>query len=336
MVDGDKRYFNGFTYHFVLYKLQNNRNLSRVLEIVWLKKLYLLIFYTLKHEKEYKVNTNFNIYNINDESIDFGYFNELGETFSEKEVLEYLSLLKDFINNNLYLTNYETNYYNEQYNKYKIEKNEESRFYRGFLQNYFELEIFLIIISLKSAKIENNRKICSEIEDILNLYKMKSFYFKNIYKYHYHNNPNDFNRNKFNFYIINESKEDILPRPFYFYTFDQYFHEIHKYLQIYELKIIGFNKNRSNEENSNSIKELINKNLIINCLLFGGTYLNGYKESQINNLHRFRGNTNYFLEKEDFKIELFNFLFVPIQKETLNKYLQIADNIYSKSKFSFA
>ena len=286
-----------FPYKLILHIFKNyNKNITKLLKLIWIKKLYPFVLYSLK-----KSNSNINddiihIFGINEETIDFRYFNYYNIKLTDEEISLYFTILDIFIKDELYKTKNE-NIFNdrllEKSNKHFPRGYEYRKYlYRGYLQNYIELQIRLIILSLKNIYLLEMTKVFSKnIEEILKNYKEKSFYERKIIK------------------EIEPFPED---KKFMFYTFNEKNKLVENHINIIKLSIREINVNSKYEPRKVVFKEVMNKNLLNRRFLF----INNHKEEN---------------DKDDIKYrnELINFLFVPLHKETLPQYLQTAQKIYN-------
>ena len=117
------------------------------------------------------------IYGINQETIDIRYFNYNKIQLNEKEIIFYFNQLYNFISDELYLTKAEKKYFNDLT---ETSKNKEKFLYRPYLQNYIELQLYMIIMSLSQIITDfgESNYLNKKINDILDLYAKKSFYKK--------------------------------------------------------------------------------------------------------------------------------------------------------------
>jgi hypothetical protein len=237
---------------------------------------------------------NIFIYGINDETIDFRYFAHNQIELTNEEISLYFTILNNFINQELFVGKAE-NIYNENIlqksNKYFRKSQAYQKFnYRGYLLNYIELQIYIIMLSL--IKIKPNLKdinFIDTIKTIIDDYYNHSFYIKNICKYK----------------IISENT-------FFLYSFNEAYELITNYIKIIKLTIREINVNSKYETKKTNLKNVMNKNFLNKKFLF----VNNYKDEEDG-------------EKIKYMNELMNFLFVPLQKETLPQYLQTDQKIYN-------
>ena len=288
---------NIFPYKLILKIFKNNESdITKLLKLIWIKKLYPLVLYSLKKMNCFIKNEEDNIfiYGINDETIDFRYFAHNQIALTDEEINLYFTILNNFINKELYVGRAE-NVYNENilqksnifFNKSQAYK---KFYYRGYLLNYIELQIYIIILSL--TKIEPKLKdinFIDAIKAIIDDYYLHSFYIKNIAR------KNMMSENSFELYSFNES--NLL---------------ISNYIKIIKLTIREINVNSKYETKKTNLKNVMNKNFLNKKFLF----VNNYKDEEDG-------------EKIKYMNELVNFLFVPLQKETLPQYLQTAQKIYN-------
>jgi hypothetical protein len=286
-----------FPYKLILHIFKNyNKNITKLLKLIWIKKLYPFVLYSLKKSNIIINDDNIYIFGINEETIDFRYFNYYNIKLTDEEISLYFTILDIFIKDELYKTKNE-NIFNdrllEKSNKHFPRGYEYRKYlYRGYLQNYIELQIRLIILSLKNIYLLEMTKIFSKnIEEILKNYKEKSFYERKIIK------------------EIEPFPED---KKFMFYTFNEKNKLVENHINIIKLSIREINVNSKYEPRKVVFKEVMNKNLLNRRFLF----VNNHKEEN---------------DKDDIKYrnELINFLFVPLHKETLPQYLQTAQKIYN-------
>ena len=176
-----------FPYKIVLkiFELRENK-ITKLMKLLWLKKLYPLVVYSMKKSELYKnIDFYLPIYGINQETIDIRYFNYYKIQLDEKEILLYFQILSNFISNELYITKAEKKYFNDLT---ESSKNKEKYLYRPYLQNYIELQLYMIIMSLSQIKaiteFDESNYLYKKINDILDLYEEKSFYKKyNLLEY---------------------------------------------------------------------------------------------------------------------------------------------------------
>ena len=288
---------NIFPYKLILNIFKKNESeITKLLKLIWIKKLYPLVLYSLKKMNCFKNNEEDNIfiYGINDETIDFRYFAHNQIELTNEEISLYFTILNNFINQELFVGKAE-NIYNENIlqksNKYFRKSHAYQKFnYRGYLLNYIELQIYIIMLSL--IKIKPNLKdinFIDTIKTIIEDYYNHSFYIKNICKYK----------------IISENT-------FFLYSFNEAYELITNYIKIIKLTIREINVNSKYETKKTNLKNVMNKNFLNKKFLF----VNNYKDEEDG-------------EKIKYMNELMNFLFVPLQKETLPQYLQTAQKIYN-------
>ena len=288
-----------FPYKIVLNILSNNgKNITKLLKIIWIKKLYPFVFYSLKKSNIISNFESLDIFGINEETIDFRYFNYFNIKLNDKEIILYFEILDNFIKDELFITKSES-----LFNKILLQKaktiysrsNDYKKYYhRGYLLNYIELQLYLIILSLeKIQKLGNAQNDFSKkIDNIITDYYLKSFYGKKI---------------------INEIDTNELESKYMFYSFNEKNNLVVNHIKITNLSIREINVTSKYDPKSNTFKEVMNKNLLNRRYLF----INNHKEKEI--------------EEKDIKYrnELINFLFIPLHKETLPQYLSTAQKIYN-------
>ena len=288
-----------FPYKIVLNILSiYGKNITKLLKIIWIKKLYPFVFYSLKKSNIIFNFESLDIFGINEETIDFRYFNYFNIKLTEKEILLFFEILDNFINDELFITkseslfnkillqNTSTNYPRRiDYKKY---------YHRGYLLNYIELQLYLIILSLeKIQKLGNAQNdFSNKIDSIIKDYYLKSFYGKKI---------------------IHEIDQSELESKYMFYSFNEKNNLVENHIKITNLSIREINVTSKYEPKSITFKEVMNKNFLNRRYLF----INNHKEKEI--------------EETDIKYrnELINFLFIPLHKETLPQYLSTAQKIYN-------
>jgi hypothetical protein len=244
---------------------------------------------------------NLKIYGINEEIIDFRYFNHYNIKLTDKEILLYLKILENFIDEELFKNKAE-NLFNDDLLKKanrKFKKNKEylKYLYRGYLQNYIELQLYLIILSLDKLSYSiNDLNISKQVQEIIKKYYEKSFYAKKI--------------------MVEIDYLDFNTK-YMFYTFNENYQLIEKHINIVELLIREVNVTSNYNPNKVVMKEVMYKNLLNSRYLF----INNHIEDDLEN-------DNEKQSKIKYMNELMNFLFVPLKKELLPQYLQTAQKIY--------
>ena len=288
-----------FPYKIVLkiFELRENK-ITKLMKLLWLKKLYPLVVYSMKKSEIYKnIDFYLPIYGINQETIDIRYFNYYKIQLDEKEILLYFQILSNFISNELYITKAEKKYFNDLT---ESSKNKEKYLYRPYLQNYIELQLYMIIMSLSQIKaiteFDESNYLYKKINDILDLYEEKSFYKKyNLLEYDEEENY----VNYFYLFIINEKNK-----------LDK------SYIKIYELTIREINVTSNYTPKETELKNFMNKNLLNNRYLFINNKSDRQKKALLG-------------KKDEYIKELIRFIFVPLKKERLPQYLKTAETIYN-------
>ena len=291
-----------FPYKLILEILNNHSKcITKLLKILWIKKLYPLVLYSLKKFGLLMNYEDLKIYGINEEIIDFRYFNYYNMKLTNDEILLYFKILDNFINEELFKNKAE-NLFNEELLKKvnkRFKKNKEylKYLYRGYLHNYIELQLYILILSIQkiysSGIIDLN--LSKQIKEIIDHYNEKSFYKKKIVRELMNNDET-----KFMFYSFNEKNQ---------------LFEYH--IKIVELTIREINVTSNYNPYKPILKEVMYKNLLNSRYLF----INNIKKEDIDN--------NNKENKIKYMNELINFLFVPLKKETLPQYLQTAQKIYN-------
>jgi hypothetical protein len=296
-----------FPYKIVLELFKTNEiKITKLLKLIWLKKLYPLVVYSMKKSEKLKLIENYlPIYGINMETIDFRYFNYNKIQLTEDEINLYFKILYNFMSNELSITKAESKFFKEVTEK---SQNKDKYLYRPYFQNYIELQIYMIIISIsKISSILNSyspylkektteNEIYKNILDIINIYDSNSFYKKkglDIY------DISNIDRYIFNFFIINEKNK-----------LDK------SYIKIYELTIREINVTSKYAVKDIELKNIMNKNLMNKKYLF------------INN-KTIRQEKVLKEKKPNYIKDLIRFLFVPLKKETQSQYLKTAQIIYN-------
>ena len=167
-------------------------------------------------------------------------------------------------------------------------------FYRGYLQNYIELQLYLIKLSLQNIEI-HELKLNKIVKNIILDYNDFSFYIKKI---------------------VSDANEWELNKKFIFYTFNEKNNLVNNHINIYELIIREINVLSKYKPENIPLKEIMNKNFLNKRYLF----INNNKEED------FESNDPKYAK---YRNELINFLFVPLYKETLPQYLLTAQKIYN-------
>jgi hypothetical protein len=297
-----------FPYKIILTIFEkHNKSITKLLKILWIKKLYPLSLYSLKKLGFLTDDENLKIYGINEEIIDFRYFNHYNIKLTDKEILLYLKILENFIDEELFKNKAE-NLFNDDLLKKanrKFKKNKEylKYLYRGYLQNYIELQLYLIILSLDKLSYSiNDLNISKQVQEIIKKYYEKSFYAKKI--------------------MVEIDYLDFNTK-YMFYTFNENYQLIEKHINIVELLIREVNVTSNYNPNKSVMKELMYKNLLNPRYLF----INNHIEDDLGNDN---DNDNEKQKNKNIKYmnELINFLFVPLKKEMLPQYLQTAQKIY--------
>ena len=286
---------------------KNESKITKLLKIIWLKKLYPLVVYSLKKSTNFKfIDKYLPIYGINHETIDFRYFIYNKIQLTDDEIIFYFDILKRFISDELFISKAETRYFFENFEN---SRNKEKLSFRPYLQNYIELQLYMIMLSI--SKLENSLNLITlqdayddifakKIKEIIDLYNKNSFY--KSYKLDTYilcdddalrNNPN-----VFNLFLINEKNK--LEKSF---------------IKIYELTIREINVSSYYACKEIELKNIMNKNLLNNRFLF----INNKTEKQQKELEK---------KQPEYIKELIRFVFVPLKKENLPQYLKTAQTIY--------
>ena len=287
---------NTFPYKIVLHILKKyNNDITKVLKIIWIKKLFPFVVYSLK--KLQLLNNESNemfIYGINDEIIDFRYFNKLNISLKKEEIILYFEILDNFINKELYKNEVERNFHERLFmnmNKFDRRNFGDKKIYQEYLYNYIELQLFNIFLTVRNMKI-SELNILQKIKDD---YFKRSFYIKNI---------------------INKQNLNITDNKYYCFSFNIDYTPIKVDIKIKKLTIKESNKNSEYELKNVEYKEIMYKNFLNQQYLF----INNHKEEE--SLHGQKEIDKKYMN------EIINFLFVPLQKETLPQYLQTTQKIY--------
>ena len=309
----------------------HSQAITKLLKILWIKKLYPFVLYSLK-KLEYLIDDEkIKIYNINKEIIDFRYFAHYNIALTEKEILLYFEVLENFIEKELFKSKAEIafNDYLLERENWKFKNNEYLKYlYRGYLQNYIELQLYLIILSLKKLNSSGIKKpnISKQIVEIIIKYNERSFYANRIMKEIYNIDTNT---------------------KFMFYTFNEKYQFIEKHINIIESIIREKNVLSNYNPNKAVMKEVMYKNLLNERYLFINNHIednnlelknskylselnssNSSKNNQNNRNEENKENDDEQQKKSKYLNELITFLFVPLKKELLPQYLQTAQKIY--------
>ena len=287
-----------FPYKIILHILKNyNKKITKLLKLIWIKKLYPLICYSLKNSG-FLINEEIIIYGINEETIDFRYFNYYNIILTREDIFIYFDLLDNFIKEELFLSHSEKSFIDELLKKSnnRLPKRLEYKkyFYRGYLQNYIELQLYLIKLSLQNIEI-HELKLNKIVKNVILDYNDFSFYIKKI---------------------VSDVSEWELNKKFIFYTFNEKNNLVINHINIYELIIREINVFSKYKHENIPLKEIMNKNFLNKRYLF----INNNKEED------FEINDPKYAK---YRNELINFLFVPLYKETLPQYLLTAQKIYN-------
>ena len=288
-----------FPYKIIFHIFKNNnKNITKLLKLIWIKKLYPLAFYSLKNLGLLINDEQILLYGINEETIDFRYFNHHNIILTREEILFYFEILNNFIKEELFLSRTEKAFNDEllKISNTRFPRNYDYQkyFYRGYLQNYIELQLYLIIISIEKFEV-HDIELNKIIKDVIINYYDFSFYAKKI--------------------LENVYKED-LKKKFLFYLFNEKNNLVINHIKIFELTIREKNVLTKYEPKIVALKEVMNKNFLNRKYLF----INNNKEEDID------VNDPKYAKYRD---ELINFLFVPLHKETLPQYLLTAQKIYN-------
>ena len=287
-----------FPYKIVMNIFKNNsESITKLLKIIWIKKLYPFVIYSMK-KSDFINDENIRLFGINEETIDFRYFNHYKIKLTPEEISLFLKILDDFINKELFKSKTENIFYDEllqKSNVYFPKKLQYQKYlYRGYLQNYIELQLYLIILSLSKLTIYKMESydFQKQIKEIMDNYYERSFYAKKI---------------------INLIPKYELESKFMFYLFGEKNKLIENHIKIIELSIREINVSSKFVPKKIVLKEVMIKNLLNRRYLF----INNHKEEEIG-----KADITY-------RNELINFLFVPLHKETLPQYLMTAQKIYN-------
>ena len=293
-----------FPYKIVLDIFKHSGDkIAKLLKLIWLKKLYPLVVYSLKKSPSFKFIDKYPpIYGINNETIDFRYFIYNKIQLTDEEIIFYFETLKKFISEELFITKAETKYFTDYFDNYK---KKEKYSFRPYLQNYIELQLYMLISSISSINTTVTFQeayediLAKKIEEIISLYNQNSFYKRyKLEKYKLCDNDTLLNYKVFNLFLINEKNK-----------LEKSFIKIHE-LTIREINVIS-NYVRKDIE----LKNFMNKYLLNNRYLF----INNKTEQQQKELED---------KKPEYIKELIRFIFVPLKKENLPQYLRTAQTIY--------
>ena len=297
-----------FPYKIVFDIFRNNESkITKLLKIIWLKKLYPLVVYSLKKSTNFKfIDKYLPIYGINHETIDFRYFIYNKIQLTDEEIIFYFDILKRFISDELFISKAETRYFFENFEN---SRNKEKYSFRPYLQNYIELQLYMLMLSI--SKLESSLNLITlqeayddifakKIKEIIDLYNKNSFY--KSYKLDTYTLCDDDtlrnNPNVFNLFLINEKNK--LEKSF---------------IKIYELTIREINVSSYYACKEIELKNIMNKNLLNNRFLF----INNKTEQQQKELEK---------KQPEYIKQLIRFVFVPLKKENLPQYLKTAQTIY--------
>ena len=257
----------------------------KLLMIIWLRKLYPYIFYS--SQKEYIENHNsvlYCYYNLNikiDDSKD-------DNIFKVEEIFTFLKLLNLFVESDKKFYREENEFIEK---KCKYDNKNELYYYKTFITNYIQLQLYTIICSLDSLPIDDESLIGKEIGKILSNYKEKNYYYKNIFLHHFKKYPLK------------------IGKPFIFYTFDINYQKI-------DYKINLQKVNLNNEDNSIfDLKKITDINLYPDSSIF---------------IHKNLKDLKFPDDKEEEYKKIFSFLFEPISIKNSNDYLKTCELIYEK------
>ena len=257
----------------------------KLLMIIWLRKLYPYIFYS--SQKVYIENQNsvlYCYYNLNikiDDSKD-------DNIFKEDEIFTFLKLLNLFVENDKKFYQKEIDFIK---NNCKYDHKNELYYYKTFITNYIQLQLYTIICSLDSLPIDDKSLIGKEIDKILSNYKEKNYYYNKIFLHHFKKYPLK------------------IGKPFIFYTFDINYQKI-------DYKINLQKVNLNNEDNSIfDLKKITDINLYPDSSIF---------------IHKNLKDLKFPDDKEEEYKKIFSFLFEPISIKNSNDYLKTCELIYEK------
>jgi len=287
---------------FDIFKNHDSK-IAKLLKLIWLKKLYPLVVYSLKKSPNFKFIDKYPpIYGINNETIDFRYFIYNKIQLTDEEIIFYFDTLKKFISEELFITKAETKYFTDHFENYK---KKEKYSFRPYLQNYIELQLYMLISSISSIntnvtfqkEIEDN--LAKKIKEIISLYNDKSFYKRyELEKYQLCDDDTLKNYKVFNLFLINEKNK--LEKSF---------------IKMHELIIREINVSSMYVTKDIELKNFMNKYLLNNKYLF----INNKTDQQQKQLEG---------KKPEYIKELIRFIFVPLKKENLPQYLKTAQTIY--------
>jgi len=293
-----------FPYKIVLdiFKYHDSK-IAKLLKLIWLKKLYPLVVYSLRKSPNIKFIDKYPpIYGINNETIDFRYFIYNHIQLTDEEIIFYFDTLKKFISEELFITKAETKYFTDYFENYN---KKEKYSFRPYLQNYIELQLYMLISSISSINTTITFQeayediLAKKIEEIINLYNKNSFYERhNLGSYQLCDDGTLINFKVFNLFLIN--KKNKLEKSF---------------IKIHELTIREINVSSMYVRKDIELKNIMNKYLLNNRYLF----INNKTEQQQKELQG---------KKPEYIKELIRFIFVPLKKENLPQYLKTAQTIY--------
>lgn len=286
-----------FPYKIIFHILENYENISKILKLIWIKKLYPIVIYSMK--KIGIIEDDVAIYGINEEIIDFRYFAFFNIQLDSQEIISFFNLLYKFINKELYQNTTEKKYLDYIYGKNRHRNN----LYRPFLQNYIECQIYNIKLSLDNLKLKANQEnLIKLIEEIKGIHLANSFYMRNI--------------------TINLPEYFDIKKKFAFYTFDKNNKKTEFFLNIKECLRRESPLSKYNPMKI-EIKTFMDKNLLNERFLFINNHKDDNTFLEEKNNPKFRK-----FQKSDIS-DIINFLFVPLKKELIPEYLSTAQKIYN-------
>ena len=273
------------------------------MKIIWIKKLFPLVIYSIKKNGYFKDNiVKIPIFEINEETIDFDYFNDYNILLTKEEILIYLDILNKFILKEAYKC-IEKSFKESLLNNLHFPKKELDKkcLARPYLLNYIELQLYLVILSIK--KISNiglkDDDISLKIKEIIDKSYLKDFYYKKI--------------------LINLDEFE-KERKFVCYGFNEKNKIIENHIKIVKAFI---NENGINSQDEHKIiekkelKEIMYKNIFNERYLF------------INNNESEKDEFINKALKDKCMNDLINYLFVPLKKEMIPQYIKTPLDIYN-------
>ena len=279
--------------------------IAKLLKIIWIKKLLPLIIYTIKKNGYFEDdNEKIPIFEINEKTIEFDYFNDYNILLTKEDILLYLKILNNFILKETSISSAERKFKESLLNNLQIPKKEQykKRLSRPYLQNYIELQLYLIILSIKKIS-EIGLKdddISLKIKEIIDESYLYDFYYKNILI-----DLNEFEKEtKFVYFGFNEKNKII----------KNHIKIVKAFMSEKEINSQDVDKKIEKKE----LKEIMYKNIFNERYLFINN--NESEKDEIINKCKFKGIC---------KNDLINYLYVPLKKETIPQYQNILTNIYN-------